>query len=85
MDTIRIKDQTLAIRISSIARGLGITPDAVATGILYAHCMSAKEKKKDQATPATTATAQPEEAQPKPPVIDGIAAMRALRAELKQS
>lgn len=32
-----------------------------------------------------TRTAQPEEAQPKPPVIDGLAALASLRKELKQS
>ena len=87
MDTIRIKDQTLAIRISSIARGLGITPDAVATGILYAHCMSAKEKKQATATTAPTATAQPEveEEKPRPSIQDAKAALAALRQQLKQS
>lgn len=88
MKTIKIKNKPLASRISSIALTLGISPAAVATGILYAHCMSAKEKKKAPATTATTATAQPEEKEeekPRPSIQDAKAALAALRQQLKQS
>lgn len=88
MTTISIRDKALTSKLCIIALTLGITPDAVATGILYAHCMSEKEKKKapaTTATTATTATAQPEVEEEKPRVIDGLAALASLRKELKQS
>lgn len=86
MTTISIRDKALTSKLCIIALTLGITPDAVATGILYAHCMSAKEKKKAPDTTATTATAQPEEEEkPRPSIQDAKAALAALRQQLKQS